>query len=228
MPGKVSVSRAVREALALRPCVLESIRLGIVNYSALARKLKEDIEKRLGRKVNTSSIKMAIVRLAREEALRRASLEERLVSVISKSSLTLVDDITVVTLWEKEALKMMDKIFSKAEKARFFQMTQGIGHVTLIMDTETSDELLQEAPREAIEAVIEEQAAVILTSPKEIIYTPGVISYLTTLLASKGINITQVISCHTDSIFVVSKSDSIQTYTVLSELIGRFRSALKS
>jgi len=228
VPGKVSVSRAVREALALRPCVLESIRLGIVNYSALARKLKEDIEKRLGRKVNTSSIKMAIVRLAREEALRRASLEERLVSVISKSSLTLVDDITVVTLWEKEALKMMDKIFSKAEKARFFQMTQGIGHVTLIMDTETSDELLQEAPREAIEAVIEEQAAVILTSPKEIIYTPGVISYLTTLLASKGINITQVISCHTDSIFVVSKSDSIQTYTVLSELIGRFRSALKS
>jgi len=220
-----SVSRVVRESLGIRPCILEALRMGVVNYSALARMLQSDVERRLGRKVTLSAIKMAVTRLAKEEEGRKAIIERRLVSVISKSSLTLVDDIAVVTLWEKEALKIMPKIFRAAEKARFFQMTQGVGHVTLILDTVTFQALARDIPKEAIETIIENQSAVVLTSPREIIETPGVLSYLTTLLASEGINITQVISCHTDSIFVVDKSDSLKAYTALIELIERFRHA---
>jgi len=223
LPRKGNVSRAVREALLLRPCMLEAVRYGVVNFSALARFLKGDIEENLGREVNVSSIKMALVRLSREEAQQRAVIEKKLTNVVAGSSITLVDDVVVITLWEKEALKYMSKFFEKAEKARFFQMTQGVGHVTLMLDAATCKELLEEVPRESIEAILKDQTAIIMTSPREIVDTPGVISYITTLLSSKGINITQIISCHTDSIFVVSKKDSIQAYLTLTELINKFR-----
>lgn len=227
MRKKASISRAVREALTVRPCVVEALKMNIVNYSALARFLIDDVEKRVGTKVNLASVKMAIVRLARYEAAQKESLEKSLIQVIGASSLTFVDDIVVMTLWEKGAYKMMSKLFEKAEKARFFQITQGVGHMTFIADNNVYEELRQEIPSNFIEAVIENQTAIVMTSPREILETPGVVSYVTSMLSSKGINITQFISCHTDSIFVVNKQDAIQVYMILNELIEKFRRIMR-
>ncbi|RLE83723.1 MAG: hypothetical protein DRJ67_11730, partial [Thermoprotei archaeon] len=59
-PG--SVSRAISEILLSKPVILAALELGVVNYSALARLLKEEVEERLGRRVSDTSVKMAIIR----------------------------------------------------------------------------------------------------------------------------------------------------------------------
>ena len=50
-------------------------------------------------------------------------------------------------------------------------------------------------------------AVIIIKSPKEIESTSGVISYLYSLFGEHGINITETMSCWTDTIFVIKEED---------------------
>ena len=50
-------------------------------------------------------------------------------------------------------------------------------------------------------------------------HTSGVIAYLITNLSDAGINIEETVSCHTDTIFIVSESDMINAYSVLNKCI---------
>ena len=43
--------------------------------------------------------------------------------------------------------------------------------------------------------------------------------YLITNLSDAGINIEETVSCHTDTIFIVSESDMINAYSVLNKCI---------
>ena len=223
-----SISKVVQDLLVVRPCIIEAIKFGIVNYSALARLLLSDVKRRIGEDVKISSIKMAILRLAESRRVENKSIEKSFVRIIGNSSLTFIDDITVVTIWEKELLNIIPKIFERSEKARFFQVTEGVGHITLILDRNTFKLIKDELPRNLIEEIIEDQTAIIMISPKDILRVPGVVSYITSILSSKGINITQFISCHTDSIFVISREDAINAYTLLKKLIEKFRESLPS
>ena len=67
------------------------------------------------------------------------------------------------------------------------------------------------------------QSAIILISPEENIRTPGFIYLLTSVLSYNGINITQIISCHKDTVFVFERKDAIRAYDVLENFILGFR-----
>jgi len=71
--------------------------------------------------------------------------------------------------------------------------------------------------------IIRDQSAIILLSPEEIITTPGVIAYVTWLLSKEGVNITQIISCHLDTIFVISQEQALKAYEILEDAINKLR-----
>jgi hypothetical protein len=60
----VSISHVVEDLIKHRPYLSESLAAGIINVSSLARQLQADVEKALGRGVNTGAIVMALNRLA--------------------------------------------------------------------------------------------------------------------------------------------------------------------
>jgi hypothetical protein len=62
--GTVSVPFAIREVLSSNSLYLEAIQLGIANYTALGQKIKPDVEKIIGSKVNIGTIVVAIKRFA--------------------------------------------------------------------------------------------------------------------------------------------------------------------
>ncbi|MDP7282055.1 MAG: ACT domain-containing protein [Candidatus Undinarchaeales archaeon] len=47
--------------------------------------------------------------------------------------------------------------------------------------------------------------------------THGFVQYTTGLLAENGINIVEVLSCYTDTIFIVEKEDALKAYDILSK-----------
>ena len=61
---------------------------------------------------------------------------------------------------------------------------------------------------------------IVMHSPEELEATPGVVAFLTTLLAEQNVNIVEFISCWTETIIVVEKKDSLKAYEVLSNLVG--------
>jgi aspartokinase len=61
---------------------------------------------------------------------------------------------------------------------------------------------------------------IVVHSPEELEVTPGVVAFLTTLLAEQGVNIVEFISCWTQTIIVIEKKDSLKVYETLSNLVG--------
>jgi hypothetical protein len=67
---------------------------------------------------------------------------------------------------------------------------------------------------------LETQSAITLISPRQIITTPGVINYISSLMYRAGVNLTQIVSCYTDTIMIVDKKDSINAMKALQESIA--------
>jgi len=220
-PG--SVSRAISEILLSKPVILAALELGVVNYSALARLLKEEVEERLGRRVSDTSVKMAIIRFRDKLAESLAGSKGEVLEVIARSSLSLIDDIGLATVRASDPLSLVSKIAKVVPRARFLQLTQGIYTFTIVADMETLERVIEAAGRTLVEAVYRDQAAIVVISPREIITTPGVVAYLTTLLAFNGVNLTQIISAHTDTVFIVQRDDAVKAYRVLCGAINAAR-----
>jgi aspartokinase len=213
------VSRAVHDLLLSKPVLLTALSMGVVNYSALARALKGEVERRLGREVSEAAVKVALIRL--REQLSTSLAGESVLKVIAESATTLVDDVGLVTVRASDPLAFASLL--SGVRARLLQITQGVNTLTIVTDSEVLEGLLRKVNPRTVEAVYKEQAAVILVSPCEIITTPGVMAYLTTLLALNGINITQVISTHTDTLFILGRNEAIEAYSLLRSVIDEAR-----
>lgn len=224
-----SVAQFVRHMVYTRPCILENLRLGIINYSALSKLLKKDLEKILKTKVSESAVKIALIRLAKPLITEGRRPDIAFARVMAASSLSLIDDVEVITLDSSKARRVVSKILQFAGRARFFQFTQSIDSFTLMVDRETAEEI-HELPEVSgsMLSFMQRQAAILMNSPPEIVSTPGIISYLSFLLSSRGINVTQIISCYRDTIFIVNMEDALQVYSLLRDAIETYRQYLKS
>jgi len=217
------VARVVQELLLAKPVLLAALGMGVVNYSALARELRGEVERRLGREVSEASVKVALIRF--RERLSRSIAEESVLRVVAESSTTLIDDVGLVTLRASDPLALAPLL--SGVRARLLQITQGVHTLTIVTDSEVLEGLLRKVDPKLVEAVYKDQAAVILVSPREIITTPGVMAYLTTLLAVNGINITQVISTHTDTLFILGRQEAVEAYYLLRRAIDEARRAVR-
>ena len=214
---KISVARLVKGIILSRPAVRECLIMDIINYSGLARLLVEDLQKK-GVKTSVGAVKMALKK-------EKSSFEEKIKSVAAKTVIELQSDLTVITAEKRSFLSRVDPLSRIMETARFFQLTQGVETFTLVISSEEKDRVIRILGKENIVDLIEQQTAIILISPEEIIETPGFIAFVTSALSSNGINITQVISCHKDTIFVVDRKVAPKAYQALEELIFRMRGA---
>lgn len=217
-----SIAQHVKTLVYNRPCIIEALRTGIVNYSALAALLQRELEK-YGVSASISAIKVALVRLSKNLRETPARRDFDALKVLARSTLSLIDDVEVVTLEARRGRSLLPKLLTHARAARFFQLAQSTDTVTLMVDRETAEEL-RDLLSGGVLNYMRHQAAVIIKSPPEIVTTPGVVSYLTFLLSSRGINVTQIISCYRDTILVVESRDALQVYSILKEVMDAYRS----
>ncbi|AIF68752.1 hypothetical protein PAP_01560 [Palaeococcus pacificus DY20341] len=214
---KKSITDIIRDEIMRRPFVKECMSLGIINYSALARLLIEE----LSLNSSTPAIKMALIRLSEELKREKSFLEGRVRDVIGDSIIELQSDVSVITISKERIAKVMKNIPGIMSESRFFQLTQGRETFTIVIASEDEEKVLDLA-KEAV-SILRDQTAVTIISPEEIIETPGVVAFMTSALSSNGINITQVISCYKDTIFVINRKNAPKAYQILEELIRRMR-----
>lgn len=61
---------------------------------------------------------------------------------------------------------------------------------------------------------------ILIEFPDNVEKVPGVVAYITSLLAEQGVNIYEFISCWKYTIIVVKREDSLRAYEVLSGAVG--------
>ncbi|MFN7991807.1 MAG: ACT domain-containing protein [Candidatus Micrarchaeia archaeon] len=196
-----NISQLVWLYVKQRPFLKEVIRQGVVNYSALARKISMEA---FGDERKQDAVKMALIRMGGRMDQLESDLEGKILSVLRKSSMVMKNKVAVViTKRELDGVSPLSHIKSGRHMTYIIEQRELERiHVRTIWKSEDNLNLIT------------------IESPQEVEEVPGVISYILGALASEGINVVEFISCYTDTILVVKQSDTEKTYRILSSIMG--------
>jgi len=192
----MSIATKVKTLLKQRPYLLEALEEGIVNQSALSEKIAKEI------KVDkVLAVKAAVRRFSEELQERKRKREEGALTVLKQSSINLDDGLKVIVL--SRALEVSAKVALSLNDVFVYLV----------------DKLVSTSKSRAL-SIHEQCGTFTITSPPLIEETPGVVSYLTLLLAEQGINVIEFVSCYTKTLLVIDRKDVSRAYEVLSSVIG--------
>lgn len=190
----------------------------MVNLSALARQIKPDIEKRVGKEVNDSAVIMALNRLVpRLELMSQMKFKkvvQNIGDIIVRSNLADYAFANSPTLYERQA-ELLKSVSSM--KDLFCTFSQGIYETTLVVSN-TIVPLVDEIF--AVEGRIARTlnlSSITVKLPEENAVCPGVYYYIFKELAWDNINISEVISTTNEFTVVVSDEDIHRAFTILME-----------
>jgi len=194
-----STSELVWLYIKQRPFLKEILREGTVNYSALARKITIEV---FGDIKKQNAVKMALVRMGKQIDEVHEALEEKILDLLKKSSITIKSKV-VVAIAKREI-----------EEIKPLSYARSGNHITYIVSQSEFDRI----PKKLLWKSEENLNLIIIESPEDLEDIPGVIAHILDSLASEGINVVEFISCYTDTILVVRQADTARAYHILSTI----------
>ena len=130
----ISVAQAVEGIVKHKPYLSESLAAGIINISALARQIQEEVEKLLGKPVNAGAIVMALNRLAPylqvRELVQLNKLLNNMGDIILRSNLCDYTFKNSNTLMDCH-IRVLKSIARRDEV--FYTMVQGVFETNLVV-----------------------------------------------------------------------------------------------
>lgn len=187
-----SIAQQVRDTIQMRPSLLDALNMKIVNYSALARLLQEEIGEG-----SLEAVKAAVIRVADEISLDRSLREEAVQSILKDTKVRLQDKIGVVI--SSIRLDIPHIVTAHLTDQYVYIVDQTIMKNQLPENVQFQKNLV----------------ALILLSPPLVEVTPGFVAFITQLLASRNINIVEFISCSTNTIIILDSSQALQAFSLL-------------
>lgn len=198
----MKVAPKVREFVKKRPYISEALENNIVNMSELARIIEHELKTE-----SAEATKAAVRRYALEIRKSRRRREEAVLRLLQASKLMLLDNLSIV---------VTNKDFEIANKMKI--KLSDLHYVYLV-----EKNLLREVRarvKQNLRDVHEDCAALIVNSPEQMETTPGVVSYLTSLLSAQDVHSLAFVSCFTETTFVVERSNALTSYKIMSEVVG--------
>jgi len=191
-----SVAQLVRETIHMRPSLLDALKMQIVNYSALARMLQVEIGEG-----SLEAVKAAIIRVSDELEAERSLREEMVLSILRESVVRLQDKISVIISSEELDIPYIVTAY----------LTDS--YVYVVDQTRLKNKLPEYVQ------VSGNLVALILISPPRVEETPGFVAFITSLLASREINIVEFISCSTNTVIILDQADALNAFSLLQNYI---------
>ena len=208
----MNITKITEKYINEHPSVKDCVSKGLINYSALTRRISEDLN--IDLKKNFDAILIACRRYFRK-AKKEDVLEKKIIDILKNSKLEVKNKVIVVVI-EKDIYlnNLIDLHKEIKKKSETFHMIEGSNTITMITSSEFKDEIKKLFKNKLIK-VTEDLAEVTLKSSEDLEDTPGVIAFLTSLLAENGVNIIETMSTWTDTLFVISEKDIARVMEVL-------------
>jgi sulfur transfer complex TusBCD TusB component (DsrH family) len=210
----ISIARRVRERLDADPVLGDALRRGIANYSAVARRIAEDLDLR-----PTEAVIAACRRYPRGRgSTARAGAVQR---VLRKSRIETRTKVATITVREGADIlqrlgDVVEELLDENSLCRLIQVSRG----TVIIVDEDSVARVTRALRDGqVIRIRRNLIEVAVASPESIEETPGLLTLLTGVLSAQGINIIEALSCYTDTIFLLEQGDLNAAIAVLTKTL---------
>ncbi|MEM4618487.1 MAG: hypothetical protein QXW05_06945, partial [Ignisphaera sp.] len=137
-----SISHIVKEIVSSDPSTFQCILNDIVNYTKLSKKLKPLVSEAIGHDVSVDTIKMALIRFAEKIFKEFNILKRDVAQVLAKSSIEIRTGITIVTIRNAAFSRIAQYIPLLSTRSRFLAIMQSILVTTVILDNESSEEII--------------------------------------------------------------------------------------
>lgn len=212
----ISVSDALDEIISSYPLIEEGLSKGIINYSAFAREIRPQIEKKLYKPVTEGAIVMALKRIS-DNLSKNQSKKARL----NLTDLTVRSNLTEFTFANSESLiEKQRELFHRlsGKKDIFCAVSQGIRETTFITSIEAAQAVAKIFSGEKRIAKIDNLSSITIHLPEETVKTPGVYYQILKMLAWEKINMIEAISTYTEITIVFESIDIEKAFAVLSNL----------
>jgi hypothetical protein len=207
-----SVAKQVARLLDADPYIKQSLKLGVANYSAIAKKLrKEHLQK-----ASLEAVKAAVRRYSVDQD--SFDYVKDLGELLSKTKISLKSDMCVLTLFPDTRLDL-ESITKKVGKD--FSIVRSTNAITVMLEQEHLDDAMKLIGRQNVIKTTKNHYALTLQSPKGIEATPGFVAFFSELLARNGINVLEYYSCYTDTVFILAKKDALKAYSLFDRVLGQ-------
>ncbi len=196
------ITAGVRQYIESHPTVSDAMRLGIANYSAVARRIAKEGEFPQLQAVLAAVRRYPVAAAAtyRDEVVRRVLHQSRIETRTKIATVTVTQGIDVL----QRLGDVVEELLDENSICRLIQVSRG----TVIILEEASVARVTKRLRES--QIISTRRGLVelaVTSPENIEQTPGLLSLLASMLSARGINIVQGMSCYTDTIFILGRAD---------------------
>lgn len=206
------VARQVREYIGAHPSVSDALKMGIVNYSALARRISKELGIRRLEAVLAACRRYPVEKLRgySEDAVRRMLSKSRIQTRSKVATITVVEGVDVL----QRLGDVVEELLDENRVCRLIQVSQG---TVIIVDDDSVSRVTKKLRSEHIIGVTRGLVEIDVTSPETIEKTPGLLAFLAGALASRGINIVEEMSAYTDTIFLLERKDMTRAMEVLAQ-----------
>jgi len=208
-PPKQTVSAVIRNYLVTRPHVRECLRRGLINYSSLAREICQD------RSLEQFDAVLKACRREQDRMQKRAPLEGPIVGLLSRARLRVKTQIVVAIVAKEDSFTRFARLQEEIRSQEGdFHLIEGEKAVTII----TNDGfvgLLRATFKGSIKKISTGLALVSLLFDKRLETTSGVVAHVYGLLAERGVNVLEEMSCWTELLMVIEERDLASTLECL-------------
>ena len=215
----VNIGKITEEIINRSPFLRESITENLINVSALARKIKPEIEEIIQKEVNEGAIVMAIKRMTpgyyHRINLKIQNFMGSLGDFLIRSDL---EDFTFEnsdTLTTRQGEIMG---FLKSEKDAFYTFCKGVNESSIITSSSLSNQIKEVLKYEKLKSHNADLAAITIKLPKINTEISGIYYYILKHLAWNGINLIEVVSTANEFTVVVKSEDIDGAFSVLMQL----------
>lgn len=204
-----TIKEHITEILKEEPFLLEGINDGLINTSALSRKILPRINELTGKKTNLNAIIMAIKRLELEEVKNHKRTLQR--SIKKLGDITVRSGLCDFTFKNSNSLEHNISKLSKEileNEFGFYTISKGIHETTIIINNDMHERLKKIMAKEEVLSFIDDLSSITVQLPKESSNVPGLYYFLLSQIAWKGISITEVIST-TNEFTIILKNQHV-------------------
>lgn len=214
-----SIGKITEELINKSPFLREAMTDDLINISALARKLKPEIEEVTGKEVKEGAIVMAIKRMTPGLYHR---LNVKITNVMGELGDFLVrSNLSDFTFENSESLKtkQADLIHEiNKENDSFFTLCKGVSETTFIVNTQHDDLIKRMFNGEKLKSHTQDLASVTVKLPVVNTEIYGIYYYILKHLAWEGINIVELVSTSNEFTIVVKQDDVDKAFKILMQI----------
>lgn len=207
-----SVQESVRVIITKNPYLYRGLRMQVINYSAVARYIQDQVKEMSGEEVDPNTIVTAIMRFSREASIQEPRQQE---SALAGSRFNLVTDIIDVTIptGSSNQAAVVEQLSALQKRGLNIKIHQYQGSLKVIATSETMHEFMQDLWQ--YHPVVREGYAELNVALAQETSRFDRVALLTDLLFRHGVHLVNAFFSPGEISLIVNEEDASEAFEVL-------------